>query len=693
MVILVLFKKNLNSLDLLIHVTRHTKPFTSIIISLASRKILLNPCVNNTVSYGLFQKYDYYSWFLYLFQNEPNLRLQGFEQFKWKRRKMLDHFRSRLQEHLQNLELWKNSMRSIEGNYGVGIVAYFLFVKWLFILNVLLFVLIFLFIILPTVLLDMKKDTYCPNATINTCCAHIYFNESTSNNNVLLDLIQGTGILERTLLFYGFYSNNVLEYLVGGIKMYYNMPVAYFFVILSCFVLSVFTSLNAAAKGFKEHLIEGEGQFYHYCNMIFGGWDFCIRNEKAAKIKHKLIYNELKAGVETQRLDEEILSRTVQEKYKIYFCRVIVNTVVLAILSGCGCVIYLVFTLANKQLKVTTDKYADLFYEFLPSFTIVGLNMVIPHLFSFLITFEKYKPQTVLKFSLIRIVFLRLSALIVLYASLWSKVSNERSDTSSCTVYNTVPVCWESYVGQQIYKLLLTDFAIQIIMIFIVNSVRALIARHVQNKCVKFFTEQYFDLSKHALDVVYTQTLIWFGIFYAPLISLMGALIFLIMFYIKKFACTVNCKPSPIVYRAARSNSMFMLVLLISFAFAAIPLGFSFSDLTPSKSCGPFRGRASVWELAVSLFLKTPDWVQSIIFFLGTAGFAVPCIIVLVLLVYYYTAVNLANRQLVGVLKNQLVLEGHDKQFLLDRLSLFIKQEQQKRLRSEQNRDNGDNRS
>lgn len=37
---------------------------------------------------------------------------------------------------------------------------------------------------------------------------------------------------------------------------------------------------------------------------------------------------------------------------------------------------------------------------------------------------------------------------------------------------------------------------------------------------------------------------------------------------------------------------------------------------------------------------------------------------------------------MVTVLKNQLVLEGHDKQFLLNRLSLFIKQQQeyQKRI-------------
>ncbi|XP_072401285.1 transmembrane channel-like protein 7 isoform X1 [Diabrotica undecimpunctata] len=621
--------------------------------------------------------------------NEPNLRLQGFEQFKWKRRKMWGHLTTRFEEFVLNLGLWRGSMKYIEGNFGTGIVAFFLFVRWLFVLNVFLFLLVFLFINLPTILMDFKKNTICPSEnSTDKCCAQIYFNMTLSENHVVFDFVQGTGFLERTLLFYGFYSNEVLEYMTGGITMIYNMPVAYFLLVIACFVISALSILNSAANGFRERLIEGEGQFYHYCNTIFGGWDFCIDNEKAAKIKQRLIYNDLKANIETEKINEEIQNRSTKEKCKIYFYRIIVNSVVLAILGGCGCIIYLVFTYCTKQSS--EDKYIQFLYEFLPSLTIVGLNMVIPFLFNFLMTFEKYKPSTELKCSIIRIVFLRLSALIVLYGSVWRKITCDKEDLNACVVCPDGPTCWETYVGQQIYKLLLTHFAIQVVMTFFINAPKALLARHVENKIIHFLCVQTFDLPKHSLDIVYTQTLIWIGIFYAPLISFMGTIIFFLMFYIKKFACVYNCRPSPIIYRASRTNSMFMLVLLISFAFAALPLGFSFSDLTPSHSCGPFRDKESVWALAVSLFLQTPNWVQTIIFFLGTAKFAVPCIIGLFFALYYYRGVNTANRHLVSVLKNQLVLEGHDKQFLLDRLSLFIKQENQKRLRSEQRLEDGD---
>lgn len=70
---------------------------------------------------------------------------------------------------------------------------------------------------------------------------------------------------------------------------------------------------------------------------------------------------------------------------------------------------------------------------------------------------------------------------------------------------------------------------------------------------------------------------------------------------------------------------------------------------------------------------ESPDWLKAVLLFLGTAGFAVPAIIILILAGYYYYAVAAANKHMVALLKNQLVLEGHDKQFLLSRLNHMIK--------------------
>lgn len=553
------------------------------------------------------------------------------------------------------MELWRSALKRVEGHFGTGVVAYFIFLKYLFFLNLFIFFIIFLFIILPTTLLVNSDDN---NTT------------TTVNISIIFDLIQGTGFMERSLLFYGYYPNNTFDYYINNTVMYYNLPLAYICITVVYFGASLISIVKSAANGFKERLIEGEGQFYQYCNFIFGGWDFCIHNDKTAAIKHKAIYNEIKACLEAERLEEMKMNRTRSEHTKLIMARVIVNIIVLGVLAACGCAIFFIFKTCREESKRQFSYFEGLLYEFLPSLSIVCFNILVPFLFKYLIQFEHYNPLFVVRIMLFRTVLLRLASIFTLYASIASVIDENRE-------------CWETFAGQQIYKLVLTDFATHVLLTFLINFPRAFIARHVENKFIKLLGEQSFDLPKHVLDVVYLQTLCWLGCFYAPILSFIAAIIFFIMFYIKKFACLVNSNPSSTVYRASRSNSMFMIVLLVSFVSAVIPLAYSFSEVLPSRTCGPFRDLPSVWSRVETTFYSTPDWVQSVVAFLSTAGFAVPVLLVLFLLLYYFRAVNAANRQMVVVLKNQLVLEGHDKQFLLERLSKFIKQqhEHQKRLR------------
>ncbi|XP_060519239.1 transmembrane channel-like protein 7 [Cylas formicarius] len=618
--------------------------------------------------------------------SEPNLLLQGFEQFKWRRRKAWHQFSVQMKEVYHKVQLWRKDINLIEGNFGTGVVVFFHFLKWLFCLNLFIFLLVVLFVTLPTVILDDDKNQVChSNSTSNSSCFYDYYC-SVRESNLILELIQGTGRLEKTILFYGFYAKETFPYHVGGTLLYYDLPLAYILVAIVYFLISLAAIIKTGAKRFKERLVEGEGQFYQYSNLLFGGWDFCIHNAKSARIKHKAIYSEIRALLETEKLEEERQSRSRNERYRIFFCRCLVNSTVLAVLLVCGAAIYFIFDWSNTQLaslvdfSTTEQKLLQLFYEFLPSMTIVSMNMVIPYVFTFLVSYENYSPLFVIRLTLIRTVLLRLASLMVLYASLYNKISCDVNiaETECVASECGTPTCWETYVGQQIYKLLLTDFATHLVMTFVVNFGRAFLARHLDNKFFRFVGEQSFDLPRHVLDVVYTQTLCWVGIYFAPLLSALATILFFLLFYIKKFACMVNCKPSMVVYRASRSYSMFMIVLLVSYVVALVPIAFVVSELTPSRSCGPFRSLPSVWNLIEETFGKTPIWVQGVAAFIPTAGFAIPLFIVLILSLYYYTAVNSANRHMVTVLKNQLVLEGHDKQFLINRLYMFIKQENDK---------------
>ncbi|KAG8039273.1 hypothetical protein G9C98_003580 [Cotesia typhae] len=631
-------------------------------------------------------------------QNATKLRLQGFEQLKWQRRKAWQQFKARMKETYAKMELWSTSLKKIGGNFGMGIVAYFLFIKWLMFLNITLFIVIFTFIILPTIVLVEEQEPCTGNSSSSVSCSSEAYWNSSESANTFVDIMQARGILERTLLFYGVYTNQI--YGKNGNGTYYDLPLAYICTIITVTLISLIAIIQSAAKGFKERVVEGEGQFYQYCNLIFGGWDFCIQNEKAAGIKHKALYNEIKAFLEAERLEEERQNRTREERIKLFFVRLIVNLLVILVLSACGVFIYFIIELSFDKVEdpgssqaetssyISIERLVQIAYEFLPYICIVGLNIVVPFLFRYLVALEHYNPLFVVRLTLFRIVFLRLASLAVLLTSFYKKISTPEEDDEQPRHMSNAnhhrPQCWETFVGQQFFKLYLTDFFTQFLVTFFINFPRSLIARHSENKFIRFIGEQEFDLPRHILDIVYSQTICWVGMFFVPILPLISTIGCFFLFYIKKFSCLVNSTPSSQVYRASRSNSLFMFVLLVSFILAISPVAYSIAEIEPSKSCGPFRGLHTVWELIIQTFLRFPEWIRRTLFFLGTAGFGIPAFIALSLLLYYYHAVSDANKHMVVVLKNQLVLEGHDKQFLLNRLSAFIKQQQEQSKYQEQ---------
>lgn len=714
-------------------------------------------------------------------QNATKLRLQGFDQIKWQRRKFWQRFKKKYSAWMAKMELWHNSLKKIEGHFGTGVVAFFFLIRWLAFLNLSVYVLIFLFIVLPQVILHEQRDIPCSQLEGNStqCCTEAYLNDTQKQEFFILDIIQGTGIMESTLLFYGMYTNQIFGYVNENYTstngtynpgMYYDLPLAYISTTVFYYLMILVAIVRSAAKEFKDRLVENEGQFYQYCTLIFGGWDFCIDNDKSAVIKHKALYNEIRALIHQKRLEFERTNRTKEVMLKLIAVRFVVNLIVVIILAVAAVIIYLLFNISLQQLEpnfrsespysykdiknyvtiylssnsnssvsnlvvgpvnnfpgdvvtgadnsgggggggvissfgtgsVVGESMADsiraeafragsilsnkvpwdeqlevLFFEFLPYLGIVLLNLLVPLLFNYLVKFEDYSPMFVIKVTLLRTVFLRLSSLAVLLSRFYHLISKNVGTDKCFNEEKGTPQCWETFVGQSFFKLIFTDFLSHCLVTFFINFPRALISRHFDSKVAKFIGDQEFELSKHCLDLVYSQTLVWLGSFFAPFLPLIASVLNFCMFYVKKFACLHNCKPSLVHYRASRSNSLFMLVLLLGFVVAVVPVAYSITEILPSRSCGPFRGMQVVWDVVTSAFLKTPDFIQNIVFFVGTRSFAVPFFITLILFLYYYSGVSAANRKYAELLRNQLVLEGHDKSFLLSRLTAVIARQQQ----------------
>lgn len=213
-------------------------------------------------------------------QNATKLRLQGFDQIKWQRRKFWQRFKKKYSACMTKMELWHNSLKKIEGHFGTGVVAFFFLIRWLAFLNLFVYVLIFLFIVLPQVILHEQRDIPCAQLELNStqCCTEAYLNDTQKEEFFILDIIQGTGIMESTLLFYGMYTNQIFGYVSENYTntnstynpgMYYDLPLAYISTTVFYYLMILVAIVRSAAKEFKDRLVENEGNFF-FLN------DFCI---------------------------------------------------------------------------------------------------------------------------------------------------------------------------------------------------------------------------------------------------------------------------------------------------------------------------------------------------------------------------------------------------------------------------------
>ena len=156
-----------------------------------------------------------------------------------------------------------------------------------------------------------------------------------------------------------------------------------------------------------------------------------------------------------------------------------------------------------------------LIIEYLPSIVVTFSNLLAPFVFSRLITLEEYEANTTLLLNLARNIFLRMASVLVTLFSLQKKVncdyaqgcrlqddqgqdimdftsqncsnyelfkacSNERFEGNLCDK----PICWETYVGQQLYKLSLVDFIVQV---HTYRKSKILFFNHMPYGCNKFF--------------------------------------------------------------------------------------------------------------------------------------------------------------------------------------------------------------
>ncbi|KAM9314697.1 transmembrane channel-like protein 7 [Pholidichthys leucotaenia] len=598
-------------------------------------------------------------------------QLSSYNQWRESTRRSLRRLRDDTRECLSSLKLWRGDIHKIEVKFGTGIVSYFSFLRFLVVLNLLIFLLMFSFVMLPIIIIPSFSGNITYNQQDGSVCS-TYPGSARKGlvkfHDHVGDLLSGGGFLEQTYLFYGFYKVEKIDFPNAT----YNLALAYLLATIAYLIFSLIWIVRRSATGFKRKLVQDEDRFQSFCNKLFAGWDFCITNENTAKLKRSSLFYELKMDLQEERIRQKIAGRTRKEKCRIYLIRLFLNVFVISILAGCFYAIYAATIFSqekNLMRKKSKDSFiVELIYEYLPSIVITLANFITPLIFSVIINFEDYSPAFEIRFTLLRCIFMRLTSIGVLLFSLWSQITNCDPKPCVCGYNHQLYSCWETRVGQEMYKLTIFDFITVAAVTIFVEFPRKMIVKHCECGLTKWWGQQEFAISQNVLEIVYGQTICWIGTFYSPLLPAICTIKYFFIFYIKKLSLLRNCRPATRPFRASSSNFFFLGMLLIGLSLASVPVIISIAQINCSQACGPFVNYNTTWQVVPDTVSQLPDGLKALLYALSSEAFAVSIFIVTCLAMLYVIALAGAHKRVINQLREQLAMEGRDRRFLIEKL-------------------------
>ncbi|XP_068998750.1 voltage-gated chloride channel TMC4 [Embiotoca jacksoni] len=589
------------------------------------------------------------------------------ESRKRNRIKYLRKLKNNGREFLYFVTLWNKSLQKIGGNFGGGVQSYFLFLRFLVVLNFVSFLLIAGFVLIPSIVFRSVGVSLVTSEGPEEC---IMYDPNPQGLVVFykyfLDLLSGTGFMEYSYLFYGYYNNTKLE----DRSFSYNIPLAYLFTAVFYFafcLLCIIVRMGIAARVAVATVGSTVG---NYSMIVFTEWDYGCLGDKATKLKQKNVHYQLQVDLEEESIKKRAAALTLGQKIILHSLRVFMGFIALVLIVAA---FYGIFVATNfSQQKTGQNGFLGLFFEYLPSIVITTGNFLVPLLCDQIALIERYSPSTTVIVALLRAVFLRLVSLGVLLFTLWNQITcngdTKSEDCKPCQYNHKEYPCWETRMGQEMYKLTLFDLLINIAVLILVEFPRRMLVDNWSNKLTQWVGRQEFAVPNNVLGLVYGQTVVWTGALFCPLLPLINTIKFVILFYCKKITLLHNCRPALKTFRSTTSTFFFLVVLLFGWGLSTIVMIYSLAKIHPSMSCGPFRFSTSMWSIVLTSFDSLSEVTQDFLFFIGSQAFSIPLFALSCVALCYFIALAAVYGKSVALLRAQLKLEGRDKQFLVKQI-------------------------
>ncbi|XP_053128475.1 transmembrane channel-like protein 3 [Hemicordylus capensis] len=305
---------------------------------------------------------------------------------------------------------WEMRIKKIESHFGSGVASYFIFLRWLFGINIVLTIMTGAFVVLPEILAgDAFGST--PSKTIPK--------EQYASAQDLDTIWSLGGYLQYSVLFYGYYGQ---ARKIG--KAGYRLPLAYFLVGMAVFAYSFIILLKKMAKNSRMSLASASDENYTFCWRVFCAWDYLIGNLEAAESKSAAIVNSIREAI----LEEQEKKKSTNLAVTITL-RIIANILVLLSLAGSIYIIY--FVVDRSQKLERTKKELTLWEKNEVSVVVSLITMLAPSAFELVAALEMYHPRTTLRFQLARVLVLYLGNLYSLIIALLDKVDSMSTDVEA----------------------------------------------------------------------------------------------------------------------------------------------------------------------------------------------------------------------------------------------------------------------
>ncbi|XP_045560174.1 transmembrane channel-like protein 1 [Salmo salar] len=568
---------------------------------------------------------------------------------------------------------WEMKIKEIESHFGSSVASYFIFLRWMYGINMILFGLTFGLVMVPEALMGRPYGSM-PRKTVPRA--------DEANAMDFAVLWDFGGYAQYSVLFYGYYNS---QRAIGWLK--FRMPLSYFLVGVGTVAYSYMVVIRTMARNANEDG-GGDNNSFNFSWKMFTSWDYLIGNPETADNKFASITTSFKEAIL-----EEQESRKDDNIHLTRFLRVLANFLVLCCLAGSGYLIYFVVRRSQKFALEGLESHS--WWERNEVNMVMSLlGMFCPMLFDVISALENYHPRIALQWQLGRIFALFLGNLYTFIIALMDEINLKREEEEvlklnmtiwEASLYNgtlgansTVPPitvhpadiprgpCWETMVGQEFVRLIVSDTMTTYITLLIGDFLRAVLVRFL-NYCwcwdleAGFPSYSEFDVSGNVLGLIFNQGMIWMGAFYAPCLPALNVLRLHVSMYLQCWAVMCCNVPQERVFKASGSNNFYMAMLLVILFLSTLPAIYTIVTIPPSFDCGPFSGKSRMFDvIQETLESDFPAWFGKVFSYASNPGLVLPFLLLMVLAIYYLQSTSKSYKQANLELKKKLQTQNEE---------------------------------